>query len=254
MASSNGTSNGMQQKMTLYTNHACPWAHRAHVALEELGIPFEEVIIDLDVPREEWYLKINPRGLVPALQLPTGEIIIESGIVAQYLADASPSHLLPASNSPGAALFRAKVNIFVSTFFDKALPVMMAALGVTDPKEAEAKAQDFVAVLEKEIEPLLQDAAPFFGGSEKLTLAEVQAASFILRLYSWPKYGVISSSLPTALDRLPNFSRWAKAIHASKSATKIYDEEKSSEKIKAKVEKMRAAAAAAANGAGAEAK
>jgi len=27
----------------------------------------------------------------------------------------------------------------------------------------------------KEVEPLLQDAKPFFGGSEKLTLAEVSA-------------------------------------------------------------------------------
>lgn len=50
-------------KITLYTNHACPWAHRAHIILKELGLPFDEVIIDLDTPREEWYLKINPVSL-----------------------------------------------------------------------------------------------------------------------------------------------------------------------------------------------
>ncbi len=55
---SNG--NGISPKITLYTNHACPWAHRAHIALKELGLPYEEVIIDLDTPREAWYLKINP--------------------------------------------------------------------------------------------------------------------------------------------------------------------------------------------------
>lgn len=47
-------------KITLYTNHACPFAHRAHIALEELGLEFEEVIIDLDTPREPSYLEINP--------------------------------------------------------------------------------------------------------------------------------------------------------------------------------------------------
>lgn len=47
-------------KIILYTNHTCPWAHRAHIALKELGLPYEEVIIDLDTPREEWYLKVNP--------------------------------------------------------------------------------------------------------------------------------------------------------------------------------------------------
>ena len=47
-------------KITLYTNHGCPYAHRAHIALKELGLPYEEVIIDLDKPREPWYLKVNP--------------------------------------------------------------------------------------------------------------------------------------------------------------------------------------------------
>lgn len=46
--------------ITLYTNHRCPWAHRAHIAVKELGLKYEEVIIDLDTPREPWYLEINP--------------------------------------------------------------------------------------------------------------------------------------------------------------------------------------------------
>jgi glutathione S-transferase len=33
--------------------------------------------------------------------------------------------------------------------------------------------QEFVDVVAKEIEPLLKDAKPFFGGSQKVTLAEV---------------------------------------------------------------------------------
>lgn len=47
-------------EIILYTNHQCPWAHRAHIALKELGLPYKEVIIDLDKPREPWYLEINP--------------------------------------------------------------------------------------------------------------------------------------------------------------------------------------------------
>jgi hypothetical protein len=52
--------NGDTPKIILYTNHRCPWAHRAHIAIKELGLPYEEVIIDLDTPREPWYLEINP--------------------------------------------------------------------------------------------------------------------------------------------------------------------------------------------------
>jgi glutathione S-transferase len=47
-------------KITLYTNRGCPYAHRVHIALKELELPYEEVIIDLDKPREPWYLKVNP--------------------------------------------------------------------------------------------------------------------------------------------------------------------------------------------------
>jgi glutathione S-transferase len=59
----NGTSGGAAPpKIQLYTNHRCPYAHRAHIVLEELKLPFEETIIDLDTPRPQWYLDINPRG------------------------------------------------------------------------------------------------------------------------------------------------------------------------------------------------
>lgn len=47
-------------KIILYTYHGCPWAHRAHIALKETGLDYEEVIIDIKKPREPWYLEINP--------------------------------------------------------------------------------------------------------------------------------------------------------------------------------------------------
>lgn len=31
--------------------------------IKELGLPYEEVIIDLDKPREPWYLEVNPVGI-----------------------------------------------------------------------------------------------------------------------------------------------------------------------------------------------
>jgi glutathione S-transferase len=44
-----------------------------------------------------------------------------------------------------------------------------------DSEEEKAKlSQEFVDTVGKEIEPLLKDAKPFFGGSDKITLAEVR--------------------------------------------------------------------------------
>lgn len=47
-------------KIILYTSRLCPWAHRAHIALKESGLEYEEVTIDLGKPREPWYLEVNP--------------------------------------------------------------------------------------------------------------------------------------------------------------------------------------------------
>lgn len=71
-------------KITLYTSYFCPWAHRAQVILKELNLPFETVKIDLTVPRTEEYLKINPRGLVPAIVY-NDEIITEYAQFSSYI-------------------------------------------------------------------------------------------------------------------------------------------------------------------------
>jgi glutathione S-transferase len=159
-------------KVTLYTNYGCPWAHRAQVALHELNLPFETEIIDLSVPRTPEYLAINPRGLVPSLNY-NGNIITESAIVTQFLADAHPSHLLKASTDEGGPLQRARIGFFVDTYFSKINSLYFAAAKLESGAEKEEAGAKYVDGVVKEIEPLLADAAPYFGGSSKLTLAEV---------------------------------------------------------------------------------
>jgi glutathione S-transferase len=158
-------------KITLYTSYSCPWAHRSQIALKELGLPFITEIIDLSVPRTPEYLAINPRGLVPALDY-NGTILTESAIVSQFLVDTHPSHLEKTSSEAGGALQRAKINFFVDTYFTKVNSLFFGVLRATG-EEKEKAAGDFVDAIVKEIEPLLLDAKPFFGGSSRLTLAEV---------------------------------------------------------------------------------
>jgi glutathione S-transferase len=159
-------------KITLYTSYACPWAHRAQIALRELDLEFETVIIDLSVPRTPEYLAINPRGLVPALDY-NGNILTESAIVSQFLVDAHPSHLEKTSSEEGGALQRAQINFFVDTYFTKVNSLFFGVLRASG-EEREKEADNFVGAIVKEIEPLLKDANPFFGGSSRLTLAEVR--------------------------------------------------------------------------------
>ncbi|KAI1266923.1 glutathione S-transferase domain-containing protein [Xylariaceae sp. FL1019] len=226
-------------QLKLYTNHLCPWAHRAHIALNELKVPFEEEIIDLTKPREPEYLKVNPRGLVPTLSV-DGEIIAESAIVSAYLADAFPSHLVPKSDDPKGALERAKIAFFVDTFMSKIHSPLMGVY------KASAKNEDTTAASEtvlsnavKEVEPLLANAGPFFDGSDKLTLAEVLTGSFVVRLWTHSRQGLIPDSLIQDLkSKAPNLSRWADAVASHPSITDIYDEEKTATAMKARLSKM----------------
>lgn len=135
--------------------------------------PYEEQIIDLDTPRSPEYLQVNPRGLVPSLSY-NGEIITESAIVATFLADTYPAKgLLPASTDPTGPLARARIAFFVDAWFSKVQSLQMKALTAKTDDEAAGFFEDLVKAVGKEIEPLLGNAGPFFGGSSKITLAEV---------------------------------------------------------------------------------
>ncbi|CAK3758338.1 hypothetical protein DOTSEDRAFT_42958 [Lecanosticta acicola] len=232
----NGAQNVAAPKITLYTNHMCPYAHRAHITLEELGLPYEEVLIDLTTPRPQWYLDINPRGLVPSIKYTVPgiydeEILTESAIVAQFLVDSFPGHLMPASRGgePDAPLQRARIGFFVDTWNSKIGSQYAALLFAPTASEKETKISSLLSALEAEIEPLLATTSaerPFFGGSEHLTFAEVMAAPFVLRWYSLARDGeVIPASLAEKLDALPKFGVWARAVTAHPSVRKVYPEE-----------------------------
>ncbi|KAF7555827.1 hypothetical protein G7Z17_g1936 [Cylindrodendrum hubeiense] len=226
--------------ITLYTNHRCPWAHRAHIVLAELGIPFKEEIIDLDTPRTPEYLKVNPRGQVPTLSY-NGEIITESAIVAQFLADAYPSHLLPSTTDKNGPLVRARIAFFVDAWFSRVQSHYGKVVFAKSDSDAEVSAKDIVAAIAKEVEPLLTGAAPFFGGNEKITLAEVLIGPFILRIFSLSKAGVIPESIAKELpDAAPRFYQWAQAVIQQPAVLSIYNEEKIVESTKNRVAKLRA--------------
>ena len=244
MATTNGTTNGSTEKVTLYTNHGCPYAHRAHITLDELKIPYEEVIIDLTVPRPQWYLDINPRGLVPSVKYTAPgqkeEIITESAIVSQFFADLHPSHLMPASTEN--ALKRARINFFVDTWSTKIGTQLFSIYTAPSEEQKEEKTSTLVSAVEKEIEPLLANATPFFDGSAELTFAEVITAPFILRIYDGSADGsVCPKSLAEKLDALPNFGKWAQTVRKHPNVLRIYDGKAILEQTKKRLAKMAAA-------------
>ncbi|CAI7633930.1 unnamed protein product [Penicillium pancosmium] len=77
----------MSSDITLYT-----WATangiKASITLEELGLSYKTEPIDIgsNIQKEEWFLKINPNGRIPALT-DGSQRVFESGSIMLYLAD-----------------------------------------------------------------------------------------------------------------------------------------------------------------------
>jgi glutathione S-transferase len=84
-----------------YSPGACSLS--PHIALLEAGLPYDLVKVDLKAKKLENgddYLKVNPKGQVPALALDSGELVTEGPVIVQMIADkAAAKNLAPTRDS-----------------------------------------------------------------------------------------------------------------------------------------------------------
>ena len=78
-----------------------------HILLEELGVPYERVLVDRAQNRhkEPAYLKLNPNGLIPVLT--EGDLVLyETAAIVLHLCDTHPrAKLAPQVGTPARAQF-----------------------------------------------------------------------------------------------------------------------------------------------------
>ena len=84
-----------------YSPGACSQA--PHILMHEIGLEHDAKRVDLRAKTLQDgsdYLKINPKGAVPALQLESGEVLTENAVVLQYIGDRTswPEVLPPLGN------------------------------------------------------------------------------------------------------------------------------------------------------------
>ena len=77
----------MTAPLKLISHKLCPYVQRAVIALNEKGVAFERVDIDL-ANKPDWFLKVSPLGKVPVLTVASdkGEVaLFESNVICEYL-------------------------------------------------------------------------------------------------------------------------------------------------------------------------
>ncbi|KPI41970.1 uncharacterized protein AB675_5448 [Cyphellophora attinorum] len=188
---------------------------RVTIVLKELGLSYEEVLIDLNGPRPDWYLRINPRGLVPSLHVKgdgVDEFLVESGPIVDFLIELYPSRLTPQDGTPlEKAVARWRQRFFVDTFFSKVVPLLFKIGGIGD-RDAQLKIVDeVVGHTTKELEPSLKDVAPHFGGSKTLTVVEAMCMPFLILAEDMCDDVIWPVALLEQLSGLPNFGKWMEA-------------------------------------------
>jgi glutathione S-transferase len=78
-----------------------------HIVLEEIGLPYERVLVDRTVGAHKApeYLRLNPNGLMPVLT-DGGLVLYETAAIVLYLCDTNPqARLAPAPGSVERAHF-----------------------------------------------------------------------------------------------------------------------------------------------------
>jgi glutathione S-transferase len=95
------TIQGRKPMKLYYAPGACSLS--PHIALLEAGLPYDLVKVDLRAKKLENgddYLKVNPKGQVPALALDSGELVTEGPVIVQMIADKAPTkNLAPSRDS-----------------------------------------------------------------------------------------------------------------------------------------------------------
>ena len=191
----------MPSRLRLISHKLCPYVQRAVIALDEKGVAFERVDIDL-VNKPDWFLKISPLGRTPVLQV-GDTAIFESAVILEYLEETEPKPLHPTD-----ALRRAEHRGWIE--FGSAILNDIAGL-YSAPDEAAFKAK--AAQLEARFARLEARvvAAPWFDG-EKFSLVDAVFGPVFRYFDVFDGIGEFG-----ILENKPKLARWRASLAARPS-------------------------------------
>ena len=150
-----------------------------HIALLEAGLPYDLVKVDLRAKKLENgddFLKVNPKGQVPALELDSGELITEGPVIVQMIADqATSKNLAPAHGSSERYKLLEWLNFITAELHKNFGPMFSPVLG----DEAKAFFKDRVMAKFKYIDSQMADRDYLMGSH--FTVAD----GYLFTMLSW---------------------------------------------------------------------
>ncbi|WP_298837308.1 glutathione S-transferase family protein [uncultured Roseobacter sp.] len=182
--------------------YACPGSgncFKPWLALNQLGLPFELSMVDVlaGEQKSDWFMKINPDGVVPYLVTDGGRGLGESNAMLWYLAE--NTYLMPADNHERASALQ-------WMFFEQSRlePYISPARFFTTilPAEREKRATD-IAAWQAAAKPGLARLDTHLAGSEFMLGSGYSVADIALFGYVH-----VTEEAGIPLADYPSVSRW----------------------------------------------
>ena len=188
-----------------YAPGACSLAD--HIALIESGTTYELEKVDLKEKKTEHgdhYVKINPKGYVPALELDDGEILTENIAILSFIAEQSGKLML----RDGFAQWRVlEMTAFISTELHKSFKPLFTPDSSADDQ---ANAKETLTKRFGYLDDRIGDQAFILG--EDVTIADCYL--FVMLMWAREKAGLtLPSRLSAYYERLKARPGIARALH-----------------------------------------
>lgn len=207
--------------MKFYDCTIAPSPRRVRIFMAEKEIRIDTVQVDLLTAEnlKPEYLKINPRGIVPALQLDDGTVIDETLAICQYLETIYPDKPLMGTDARSRAIVTSRTLAMEWDGFLRAAEAFRnsnpgfasrAIAGQSNVTAIPALAERGLAGLGRFLDYLegLLAKSEYVAGSS-FTLADITALC-VVDFAGWSKV--------TPTDSQPNVQRWYRSVSSRPSA------------------------------------
>jgi glutathione S-transferase len=178
----------------------------AHLVLEELDVPYQNVWMTPEQVKAPEFREISPLGLIPALGLSDGRAITESAAIVAFLTDSHPERGLapPTGSDDHAQYLSLLVFMAVNLYPHVDLAFDAARLAETEEQNAAIRrrsGQHALAIFDI-LENRLAEDGPFLLG-DNYSAADIYL--FMLTLWAYPSERAI-------LERYPHIAEVARHV------------------------------------------
>lgn len=198
-----------------YAPGACSLA--VHIVLEWIGESYRAIRVN---PHDEEYMRVNPAGQVPSLEIEGGEILTQGSAILSYLARTHPEGNLSGDTSPLGQARLARWSAFLTGDFHPAFfPIFMPQRYTTaeDETALQSVREAGMALVRKRLDLLEAQ----LGGRDHI----VGDSRTYVDAYSVPMVRWATLMLPGGLDGWPEVKRHHEALLADPAVQKVMAEE-----------------------------